>query len=244
MFRLKACLLIVVALVLLAARAGETRAVRQNSQAEQQRQPVVISSVTPEYPPGAAQARAGGEVIVELKIDAEGRATAARVVEGLETLNEAAREAAMRWRFGAVLDKTSVRDVRLTFFFDRWSVAAQSEHVRAAASPFYVVVNPPAPPDTVDHTPTDAENKTCEVHQIKLERDKVGILYGLRMLEAEPDDAPQRLFPNASTEVEGGCVITDDSPKYALVLYCRECRKAKRTWELERQKRATAQSND
>jgi hypothetical protein len=85
----------------------------------------------------------------------------------------------------------------------------------------------------VSYIPADHEGKTCEVHGFKLEKDKVEIAYGLMLLDPNANEAAKN-FPNANRSVGGGCVITDESPKYAEVLYCRACRAAEDDWKQKR----------
>ena len=84
----------------------------------------------------------------------------------------------------------------------------------------------------MSYVPQDfkAGKDRCEVHGVALERDKVKIVYGLIEFKAGYIEAKRRLFPNSNTVYFGGCVITDDSPKYAEVLYCRRCREAETEW--------------
>jgi hypothetical protein len=68
--------------------------------------------------------------------------------------------------------------------------------------------------------------KVCELHGVPLQEDTFGIRYGL------PDKdylrARAELFPNAETEVLGGCVEKDR--KSAQVSFCPECRSARLEW--------------
>lgn len=64
----------------------------------------------------------------------------------------------------------------------------------------------------------------CEVHQVRLQRDTVPIVYGLIIPDARDREASTR-FPYANRDSLGGCVITPDSPTRAKVLYCPDCRK-------------------
>ena len=69
-----------------------------------------ITRVTPIYPHIARQIRLQGDVSVEVMISPEGRVESARVVSGHLMLAQAAREAALGWRFGpTVLNGVPVR---------------------------------------------------------------------------------------------------------------------------------------
>ncbi|HWS54299.1 MAG TPA: TonB family protein [Pyrinomonadaceae bacterium] len=190
-------------------------------------QPEVLTPFAPAYPPIARAARAVGEVVVEVEINADGSVASAKGVGGHPLLRRAAESAASRWRFRPDVRATSAR---LTFEF-RWEAPGDEA---AAPSPYHVVVVPPKPPDTEDRVPPDAEGRSCEVHGFKLERDKVRIAYGLPVLDPVGAEASGRLFPHANSWAGGGCVVTDDSPKFAEVLYCRACRAAEASWREQR----------
>ena len=77
--------------------------------------PLVIRAVAPAvYPAIARQARAGGRVLIEVKIDAKGKVTSAKAVEGHPLLQKVAEAAATQWQFDSGADG---RVVRLTFTF-------------------------------------------------------------------------------------------------------------------------------
>jgi len=68
----------------------------------------------------------------------------------------------------------------------------------------------------------------CKVHHGKLTRATVPMLYGLTPGPPYPVETEERLFPNALTSVEGGCVVMP--AKEAIVLQCQKCIKAKTKW--------------
>jgi TonB family protein len=73
----------------------------------------------------------------------------------------------------------------------------------------------------------------CEIHHMPLVEDTIRITYGLiDITEFAPGyfEASDSIFPNANTEVFGGCVITEESPEYARVMYCPQCRIAEEMW--------------
>ena len=68
-----------------------------------------ISRVEPVYPPLAKAARVGGQVVVEVTVDAKGNVIEARAISGHPLLKDAAVAAAMGWKFrpgGAEGEKT------------------------------------------------------------------------------------------------------------------------------------------
>ena len=68
----------------------------------------------------------------------------------------------------------------------------------------------------------------CKVHHEKLTRASVPMLYGLTPGPPYPIETEERLFPNALTSVEAGCVVMP--AKDAIVLQCQKCIKAKTKW--------------
>jgi len=61
------------------------------------RPPVKTKDVMPEYPRFALQAGVEGVVLLEAKLDREGRVVAARVVRSIPALDQAAIDAVMQW---------------------------------------------------------------------------------------------------------------------------------------------------
>jgi hypothetical protein len=53
-------------------------------------------------------------------------------------------------------------------------------------------------------------------------------------------EAQKILFPYSRSWVGGGCVVDDESPKFAEVLYCRACRAAEEKWREEYRLRRAA----
>jgi len=68
----------------------------------------------------------------------------------------------------------------------------------------------------------------CKVHHEKLTRATVPMLYGLTPGPPYPVETEIRLFPNALTSVDAGCVVLP--AKEAIVLQCQKCIKAKTKW--------------
>jgi TonB family protein len=61
--------------------------------------PTKIKDVRPVYPEIAQQERVSGIVILELRIDAEGNVTDAKVIRSVPLLDDAARDAVLQWKF-------------------------------------------------------------------------------------------------------------------------------------------------
>ena len=77
----------------------------------------VVQAVPAKYPPIALAANANGKVIVEVEIDAQGKVTSAKTIEGHALLKGAAEKAASRWVFTPLAQGTETRTVRLWFQF-------------------------------------------------------------------------------------------------------------------------------
>jgi hypothetical protein len=81
--------------------------------------------------------------------------------------------------------------------------------------------------DLIDHN-----KQTCEIHNLRLEQEKIGISYGIRFLRylpksrkiPDPQDLPNgKEFPYSNKFVYGGDCPTGE-PLYALVAFCSKCR--------------------
>jgi TonB family protein len=84
--------------------------------------PAPTNKVLPAYPAVAAARGVSGAVLVDVRVNPEGRVAEASVVSGHGFLREAAKSAALRWRFNASEGGGS-RSVRLTFIFHETSYA-------------------------------------------------------------------------------------------------------------------------
>jgi len=73
----------------------------------------------------------------------------------------------------------------------------------------------------------------CKVHHEPLRKATVPMLYGLMPGPPYPIETEERLFPNALTSVEAGCVVMP--AKEAIVLQCQKCIKAKTKWAKSKQ---------
>jgi hypothetical protein len=70
----------------------------------------------------------------------------------------------------------------------------------------------------------------CELHDEHLSGDDVPVLYGRLAGDGIPSEVRKHFFPYAYPYVDGGCVITPESPSRRTVRFCRSCRKARRAW--------------
>lgn len=92
------------------------------------------SSVPPDYPDAAAASRAEGVVVVEVKVDEKGQAAGARAVSGNALLQQAAVDAAERWRFNPEAGAAE-RTARLSFLFQTVPVDCKQKQRPAAPAP-------------------------------------------------------------------------------------------------------------
>jgi len=86
--------------------------------------PLVTNVTIPAYPVIAVANKVSGAVLVDVEVDAEGIVAGANTISGPELLREAAREAALRWRFEPVKKGADTRSIRLTFIFHEPSYVA------------------------------------------------------------------------------------------------------------------------
>jgi hypothetical protein len=76
------------------------------------------------------------------------------------------------------------------------------------------------------------ESGICDVHHIAMYKEKVEIAYGL-LIEAPGSpsfDIIATQFPHSEHFIAGGCVISEDSPKYGYIYICPLCEAAKKRW--------------
>lgn len=73
----------------------------------------------------------------------------------------------------------------------------------------------------------------CEVHRIEMTKTNVPIRYGMMgysewglSLQA----ASTNSFPHAKDEAEGGCLVSRNSPRQALIYICPQCLGAQEHW--------------
>lgn len=81
-------------------------------------QPAVVSAFAPIYPPIARSLRAEGDVVVEVKIDAEGKVVAAKAISGHELLRKSSEATALRWQFSPLPPGPKERVARLVFGYN------------------------------------------------------------------------------------------------------------------------------
>lgn len=140
-------------LVRLDAKAGEYRGVVKGDSIEgeaegagfgglnwearrEEARPVRSASAAPPYPTIAVAARAGGVVVIEVKVDAAGRVSSAEARSGHPLLQQAARDAAKRWEFNPEAG-AGTRVARLFFVFsERDSPKDCSKRLPAPAPEF------------------------------------------------------------------------------------------------------------
>jgi hypothetical protein len=67
------------------------------------------------------------------------------------------------------------------------------------------------------------DRSICSLHHIKMEKRKVEISYGLWAPTSEADQYCVDHFPNYEDYALGGCVVTDNSPKSAVIYICPKC---------------------
>jgi|SRR5215831_5246197 len=106
--------------------------------------PVVVTAVAPVYPAIAVSAHATGDVIVNVKIDANGRVISADAVDGHALLKAASVSTARRWKFVPVNEASAERTAVLTFTFLEDNANLREEDRTAVFLPPYKVqVLPP-----------------------------------------------------------------------------------------------------
>ena len=81
--------------------------------------PVVLSAIAPNHPQIAKALNAYGEIIVEVKIDENGKVDSASAVFGHEVLRKVSENAAKQWLFAPATDGSKKRKSTLTFAFRR-----------------------------------------------------------------------------------------------------------------------------
>jgi hypothetical protein len=78
----------------------------------------------------------------------------------------------------------------------------------------------------------------CAIHHHELKEAQVSIIYGLVPVSPFPPAIVKVSFPNAITEVEGGCTVM--SVREAKVLQCEKCLASKKRWAKKNSKGASA----
>jgi hypothetical protein len=67
------------------------------------------------------------------------------------------------------------------------------------------------------------DRSVCSLHHVKMEKRKVEIIYGLWAPPSEADLYCVNHFPHCADYALGGCAVTDDSPKSAVIYICPKC---------------------
>ena len=101
--------------------------------------PKILKSVKAAYPPAARAVRAGGEVVVGVKIDKEGSVLSASAESGHPLLRSASMTAARGYLFEAA-DNADTREVRLTFVF--LDGTKEREGITRYSNPYRIEINP------------------------------------------------------------------------------------------------------
>ena len=102
--------------------------------------PRVINVTIPAYPAVAVANRVSGAVLVDVEVNAEGKVTEANAISGPVLLREAAKKAALRWRFERVNVGEASRSVRLTFIFHEPSYVAPKKKKPKFTNPYQAEV--------------------------------------------------------------------------------------------------------
>ncbi len=103
---------------------------------------------------------------------------------------------------------------------------------------FFEMFYDPEPIDTIDRLP-DPVRKMCEVHNIRLQKSKVPIIYGGFLYVATLNEEEMNLhikeqarikslYPYARTSTTAGCTILPESPIHEMVYLCDKCVKVKK----------------
>jgi TonB family protein len=90
--------------------------VELNKESCQTNKPIeVLKYVAPKYPPAAKAVRASGEVIVNVKIDKDGKVVSAKVLSGHPLLQAISAKFAQMWLFSS--DNLAERECQIVFAF-------------------------------------------------------------------------------------------------------------------------------
>lgn len=80
---------------------------------------------------------------------------------------------------------------------------------------------------------TVGRSEICAVHQVKMTRTTVPIMYGLPLWNEKTtarSKASANLFPHAGDPPEGGCFVDPHNPKQAMVFVCPDCQRQAGAW--------------
>lgn len=82
---------------------------------------------------------------------------------------------------------------------------------------------------TVQHDPLAPR---CELHDVPLRPGVAPMQYGLVDIDEDYLIRMAEEFPNSYSHILGGCVVSRESPRFATVLYCPECRRDDPAWRV------------
>jgi hypothetical protein len=91
-----------------------------------------------------------------------------------------------------------------------------------------VIANRTGPPFDWTERALKDKKGLCKAHHEQLRKATVPVLYGLTPSPRYHKKTEERLFPNALTGVEAGCLVMPT--KEAIVLQCQKCIEAKTKW--------------
>jgi TonB family protein len=99
--------------------------------------PKIVKSIEPKYPPAALAVRAIGEVVVNIKIDKEGKVVLAKAISGHPLLRRASEQSATQFLFEPS-ESEGERELNLTFVFIPWE--EPKENVKRFSNPYRIEV--------------------------------------------------------------------------------------------------------
>ena len=103
----------------------------------------VVAAVAPVYPVIANTVQASGDVTVDVKIDASGKVTSARAVDGHPLLQSVSVSAARRWKFVPAQESNTQRTARLTFTFLQTKDVPEDERTAVFLPPYKIQITGP-----------------------------------------------------------------------------------------------------
>jgi hypothetical protein len=78
------------------------------------------------------------------------------------------------------------------------------------------------------------DKSICEVHQSKMTRKMVPVIFGQPGPDEGPTSEEMKGFPHGSEYRGGGCLIYDDRPQTLAIYLCAECKSAYARWKPRR----------
>lgn len=102
---------------------------------------LVVLAVAPIFPPIAVAANISGSVVIEVKIGANGKVTAAQIIEGHPLLRQGRsfEDTARRWQFTPSIGSEVFRTARLKFIFRIMPKETSVDELTPEYSPPYQV---------------------------------------------------------------------------------------------------------